>query len=210
MEIRCYSLPPIGTNGYLVLPPLGGGAFLVDAPLNAFATVEKVLVQTGRQLEAVVLTHGHWDHTLDGWRFNQAGVKVYAHRGDELLLSQPQAMSAFAMPGLSMQPVAIDQWIDTGDYLDLCGMRWEVRAVPGHSAGSILIWSPQQGVAFAGDALFAGSVGRTDLPGGDFDQLESSIQTQIYTLPDATRILPGHGPETSVGHEKSNNPFVRP
>lgn len=210
MEIRCYSLPPIGTNGYLALPAKGSGAFLVDAPLNAFATVEKVLVQTGRQLEALVLTHGHWDHTLDGWRFNQAGIKVYAHKGDELLLTQPQAMSAFAMPGLSMQPVRIDQWVDTGDVLDICSMPWEVRAVPGHSAGSILIWNSEQQVAFAGDALFAGSIGRTDLPGGDFDQLEESIRSQIYTLPDATRILPGHGPETTVGQEKLNNPFVRP
>ncbi|MCD8483978.1 MAG: MBL fold metallo-hydrolase [Verrucomicrobia bacterium] len=208
MEIRCYTLPPIGTNSYLLIPPESEGAILVDAPLNSFATVEKVLVQTGRKLSALLLTHGHWDHTLDGWRFNQAGIPVYAHRGDDLLLSQPEAMSAFSIPGLKMQPVHVDHWVKGDDRIAIAGMDWEVRAVPGHSPGSVLFWCEQAQLAFVGDALFAGSVGRTDLPGGDFAELETSIRTQIYTLPPATRVFPGHGPETSVGTEMQSNPYV--
>jgi hydroxyacylglutathione hydrolase len=209
MEIKVYSLPPIGTNAYLVLPAGSDEAIVVDAPLNAYMTVEKIMVQTGRKVSALLMTHGHWDHTLDAWRFNEAGIPVYGHRGDERLYTQPTCMSAFSIPGQRMEPVRIDHWVEQGTQLSLAGLEIEVREVPGHSVGSVLFWLKDHGVAFSGDAIFAGSIGRTDLPGGDYGQLETSIQTQIYTLPDSTRLLSGHGPETSVQTEKQSNPYFR-
>jgi glyoxylase-like metal-dependent hydrolase (beta-lactamase superfamily II) len=94
--------------------------------------------------------------------------------------------------------------------LEFAGLRLRALHVPGHSPGSCAFHHAESGTLFGGDALFAGSVGRTDFPGCSFEQLEKSIRTRMYTLPDATRVLPGHGPATTVGREKASNPFVRP
>jgi glyoxylase-like metal-dependent hydrolase (beta-lactamase superfamily II) len=96
-----------------------------------------------------------------------------------------------------------------GVSLELLGTTWEVRHVPGHCPGNVLFHVPSERVAFVGDAIFAGSVGRTDLPGGSADVLAKSIRTQIYTLPPETVLFPGHGPETTVDDERFSNPFVR-
>jgi len=104
--------------------------------------------------------------------------------------------------------VVIDRIIGEGDTVDILGQSGEVRHVPGHCAGNILVYLADERVAFVGDALFAGSIGRTDLPGGDMDTLAKAIRTRIYTLPDETRVLCGHGPETMVGREARSNPFV--
>lgn len=209
LDIRCFELPPIGTNAYLFLSPEREEAAVFDAPLNSFPTVERVLVQTGYTLTGCYLTHGHWDHTLDGWRFNQMGVPVYAHHGDREFFENPQSMAAFAIPGLEMNPVKIDHWVDISQSLNILGNSVEIRHVPGHSEGSILFWFPDESVAISGDALFQGSIGRTDFPGCSFEVLKNSIQRNIYSLPSNTRILPGHGPETSVSREVESNPFVR-
>lgn len=209
LEIRDFELPPIGTNAYVVIDGSSSTCVAIDAPLNAFATVERILVKEGLKLEALLLTHGHWDHMLDGWRFNEFGTPVFAHEADQRLLSEPALMSAFSLPGLEMKPVEVSTWVGQGQKLNLLGRTVEVREVPGHCPGSVLYWFSEDEVAFSGDALFRGSIGRYDLPGGDFNTLETSIQSQIYTLPENTRIFPGHGPETSVGHERTSNPFVR-
>jgi glyoxylase-like metal-dependent hydrolase (beta-lactamase superfamily II) len=109
--------------------------------------------------------------------------------------------------GIKVDPVAVDRWVAQGDRLTALGLEFEVRHVPGHCPGNILFQVGRS--AFVGDALFAGSVGRTDLPGGDRAELEASIRTQIYTLPDETKVYPGHGPATTVGQEKATNPHVR-
>lgn len=209
LEVKSFELPPIGTQCYVLISAERRELAVFDAPLNAWQTVERLLVAAGHTLAGLYFTHGHWDHTLDGARFNEQGVPVYAGKGDEKFYHYPATMAAFAIPGMEMPPVSVDHWLADGDQLEILGAAVEVRHVPGHSAGSILYWFKEQGFAVAGDALFAGSIGRTDFPGCSFEQLEQSIRTRIYTLPDETQIYPGHGPATSVGREALSNPFVK-
>lgn len=209
IQVEVFELPPIGTNCWLLSHPGSNEVVVVDAPLNAFATVERHLVKSGLRATALLMTHGHWDHTLDGWRFNQLGIPSYGHRQDQDFFENPAVMSSYSIPGLEMKPMQIDHWVGQGDTLQLLGETVEVREVPGHSPGSVLFWFRESGIAAGGDALFKGSIGRTDFPGCSFEQLEKSIVEQIYTLPATTRVLPGHGPETVVAKESRGNPFVR-
>lgn len=210
MEIKVFELPPIGTNAILLIAPETQECVLVDAPLNAFATVERWLVQTGYTLKALLLTHGHWDHMLDAYRFNEMGIPVYAHADDRILLDKPDLMASLALPGLTMKPAQVDHWLNPGDALELLGEMIDVRHVPGHCPGSLMFVFPEAKVACCGDAIFRQGVGRCDLPGGDFAQLTTSIREHIYSLPDDFVLYPGHGPHTTVGNEKAENPWVRP
>lgn len=209
LHYQAFDLPPIGTNCWLITADGDPGAVVVDAPLNAWATVEKLVVTAGLRVEALLMTHGHWDHTLDAHRFSDAGIPVYAHAGDRLLYDEPSTMASFAIPGLSMQSVPVDHWIKGGRELTLLGESVEVREVPGHSQGSVLYYFKNAGFAASGDVVFRGSVGRTDFPGCSFQELESSILKQVYSLPPETILLPGHGPKTVVAEEMRDNPFVR-
>ena len=119
-------------------------------------------------------------------------------------------MKAFAGMEFKMEPLKVDHWVEAGDTLAALGTTAEVRFVPGHCPGSVLFYFAREDAAFVGDALFKGSIGRTDFPGSDFAVLAKSIRTQIYTLPDVTRVYAGHGPPTTVGEEKKDNPYVRP
>jgi hydroxyacylglutathione hydrolase len=118
-------------------------------------------------------------------------------------------MSAFLSSRITLEKVGVDFWVEQGDTFEALGRTVEVRHVPGHCPGNVLFYFAKEGAAFVGDALFAGSVGRTDLPGGSREQLVTAIKAQIYTMPDATTVYPGHGPETTVGVEKRSNPYVR-
>ncbi|MGF1531672.1 MAG: MBL fold metallo-hydrolase [Puniceicoccaceae bacterium] len=207
-KFRTYPLGPLATNAYAVFSPGGDQAVWFDAPAGSFDAMIQ-LSQTGIEIAALILTHGHWDHTLDAHRFARAGIPVYAHRADQVLLEQPEVMAPFAYPDLPLRPVNADHWLSGGDQLHLVGYQIEIRETPGHCPGNITAWFPVLGLAIVGDSIFSGSVGRTDLPGGDFDLLAQSIQQQIYTLPPHTVLLPGHGPATSVAHEQVTNPFVK-
>lgn len=208
LKIESFELPPIGTQCYLVSSPHTGGIAVFDAPLNAYATAERFAVKLGYKVEGLYFTHGHWDHTLDGGRFNLAEIPTFAHDGDRAFYENPQTMSAFTIPGLPMPPVKIDTWLKDGERLSILGRPVEIRHVPGHSKGSILYWFSDDGFAVSGDALFNGSVGRTDFPGCSMEELSQSIKDRIYTLPDSTTLYPGHGPATSVGDEATGNPYV--
>lgn len=210
MQIEVFELPPIGTNAYFWWDSERAEAVVIDAPLNAFLTIEKRLVETGCRLAAVLMTHAHWDHMLDGWRFNAFGTPVMGHKDDAELFAEPNRMGRFAFGGIEMKTLRIDRWLEAGERFELLGQTVEARHVPGHCPGSLLFWVPGLKVAFSGDAVFRESIGRYDLPGGDFDVLETSIREQIYTLPEETVLYPGHGPATSVGHERTHNPFVSP
>ena len=109
---------------------------------------------------------------------------------------------------VALEAVKVDQWIEEGDRIEALGLDVEVRHVPGHCPGNVLFYFAAAGAAFVGDALFAGSVGRTDLPGGSMATLEEAIRSRIYTLPEATKVFPGHGPATTVAQEKRTNPHV--
>jgi glyoxylase-like metal-dependent hydrolase (beta-lactamase superfamily II) len=210
LEIETYELPPIGTNAYLVRNAETKEAVLIDAPLEAFSTVKASLEKAGSKLVALLMTHGHWDHMLDGWQFEDAGIPIYGHIEDKPFYETPEVMASYAMPGIEFKPMAINHWLDAGEVIELLGTRIAVRHVPGHCPGSLLFWLEAEGVAFVGDAIFAGSIGRTDLPRGSFAELEASIRRDIYSLPPKTILCPGHGPTTTVEREMATNPHVRP
>ncbi len=209
MIIESQELPPIGTNAFALIEPERKECVIIDAPLEAYDWATGIAKKHDCKIVALILTHGHWDHMLDGHKFAAAGIPTYGHQADQRMFESPASMASYAIPGLEMQPVPITHWIEGGDTLDLLGTHLEVRHVPGHCPGNVLVYLADEAAAIVGDVIFAGSVGRYDLPGGSFDVLERSIQTQVYTLPDATTIYPGHGPQTTVAVEKAGNPFVR-
>jgi glyoxylase-like metal-dependent hydrolase (beta-lactamase superfamily II) len=183
---------------------------LIDAPEGVWASVEPVLRAEGCRLARLWLTHAHWDHTQGAAEVaRRAGVGVWAHAADRMLLEEPEVMRPLLPEGAVVPAVRVERWLEDGEALEALGEPVIVRHVPGHCPGSLMFYFPGPGLAFAGDALFRGSVGRTDIPGADFDELERSIRTRIYTLPDATTVLAGHGGPTTVGEEKAGNPYVR-
>jgi glyoxylase-like metal-dependent hydrolase (beta-lactamase superfamily II) len=210
MKIHVITAGPIQTNAYLLTAPERGEAVLIDAPQGVWAEVAGILAEEKCALKALWLTHGHFDHIqgVDEVRA-AAGVKVYAHEADREMMANPEIVEARLGFPLGLKPVSADVWITPGEPRDALGEAAEVRFVPGHCPGSVLFYFAKEGAAFVGDAIFAGSVGRTDFEGGDFSVLENSIRGQIYTLPDTTVLYPGHGPTTTVAAEKRGNPYVK-
>jgi hydroxyacylglutathione hydrolase len=208
MKLHVLPAGPIETNAYLLTDEARGEAVLVDAPHEVHGLVREALAADGCRLVALLLTHGHWDHTGDAAVFQAEQVPVWAHEADRVLIETPATMEAFALPGYPLRAARIDRTVRDGEIFELLGRTWEVRHVPGHCPGNVLYYLPSESLAFVGDAIFAGSVGRTDFPGGGFEMLERSIRTRIYSLPEETTLFPGHGPETTVGRERLGNPFV--
>jgi len=202
IEVSCFPSGPIQTNAYLIRD--GKDALVVDpgAPDSELhAALE------GLTLHAVVFTHGHYDHIGGAEEFINQGIPLYVGEADADCLTDPaRNLSRFASGPFSLSRKA-DHVLREGDVLEAGSLRFSVLFLPGHSRGSIGLYT--DGHLFAGDVLFQGSIGRTDLPGGDMDLLASSIKTKIYSLPESTVVYPGHGPKTTVGEEKQGNPLIR-
>lgn len=209
MKLHVLPAGPIQTNAYLLTAPDRGEAVLIDAPAGIWAMISPLLADQKCRLKELWLTHGHWDHTQGAAEVvRESHAQVFAHPDDRIMIEHPETMERFMGEQLNLEPVHVDRWLVQAERLTALGADVEVRHVPGHCPGNVLFHFPAQRAAFVGDALFAGSVGRTDLPGGSFEVLERAIRTQIYTLPDETVVFPGHGPKTTVGHEKQHNPYV--
>lgn len=207
MKIHVLPSGPIQTIGYLLTE--GAEAVLVDAPGGILPKIQPVLAREGCALKELWLTHGHWDHTQEAARLaRETGARVRGHEADRVLFENPAIMEERLGHKLGLEPVRVDQWAVQGERFRALGREFEVRHVPGHCPGNILFYQAEAKAAFVGDALFKAGVGRWDLPGGDFDVLARSIREQIYTLPDDTLVFPGHGPRTTVGAEKTGNPYV--
>ena len=159
---------------------------------------------------AVILTHGHIDHVagLSDLKQNFPEIKVHIHKLDAEILADPNAnLSLLADASLTAQPP--DNLISDNDIIDIAGINLTVLHTPGHTPGGISLYSKEDELVFTGDALFAGSIGRTDFPSGDTDLLLKSIKQKLLTLPEDTDVYPGHGPKTSIKKEKINNPFLK-
>ena len=209
--MKCHVLPagPIQTNAYLLVAGERGEAVLIDAPGGIWGEIEPILKENSCALRELWLTHGHWDHTQGGAEVIRASnAKVRAHRDDQPMIETPEIMERFMGESLNLEPIHVDHWVAQGERFDALGFPIEVRHVPGHCPGNVLYYLAAKHAAFVGDALFAGSIGRTDLPGGSFPQLERSIREQIYTLPPDTVVFSGHGPRTTVDRERATNPYV--
>jgi len=210
LMIQKMELGPIGTNAFLLWEEGRAEAVLIDVPPMSKPEIDAMLAEHSLKISEIWLTHGHWDHMAGAWEYANSEVRVVGHKADQIMFDSPNVMSGFSIPGLELKPVRITQWVEGGDTLDLWGRRVDVMHCPGHCPGNVAFYIGAEGVCFVGDVIFSGSIGRTDLPGGDFSALEKSIRQHIYTLPDDTRLGVGHGPDTSVVQEKMSNPFVRP
>ena len=201
------------TNCYVIAPERGGSAVIVDAPPDVDAIV-RLLAANDLVPVALLVTHGHVDHSGGAAGVTtRMGVSAYLHPDDDYLVSDPatqvRSIFGFVPPGIE-EFAPPDHYVDLahGDRLNLAGFDFEVRHTPGHTLGHCAFVVEDEGLIFTGDQLFAGAIGRTDLPGGDFGTLMDSMRTQVMTLPDDTRVLPGHGPETTIGRERMVNPFI--
>jgi glyoxylase-like metal-dependent hydrolase (beta-lactamase superfamily II) len=191
----------------------GPVTILID-PGDEAERLLRLVKETDGTLVHLLATHGHFDHVGAAAAVQtETGHDLRCHEDDLPLIEQmPEIQTAYGFPITAVPRCRPD--LDDGTFLDFAGGQIEVRHVPGHSPGQVMFVLPspgegRPGCAIVGDCVFAGSVGRTDLPGGDFATLEKSIRERIYTLPDETILICGHGPDTTVGREKSSNPFVR-
>lgn len=196
-----------GQNGYVVNCVRSGKGILVD-PGASVGEMLNWVDEKGIEIVSIVLTHAHLDH-VDGVAEakRRLGVSVYLHKDDEPLYRQVLAQAEWF--GVKMDaPPPIDEYLQVGTPVRFGDCEFEVRHTPGHAPGHVILVG--DGVAIVGDCVFSGSIGRTDLPGGDFQTLMASIRSSILTLPDETVLYSGHGPETTVGHERATNPFLAP
>lgn len=194
-------------NGFLVTCVGSEAGILVDPGAAVAAMLEAARVQ-GISVEAIVLTHAHLDHVEGVARAKrETGAPVLLHRDDEELYHAAPVQAQWF--GVQVEaPPPVDRYLAEGDTLRFGDCTLDVRHTPGHAPGHVILVG--DGVALTGDCVFAGSIGRTDLPGGSLERLMDSIRRHILTLPDETVLFSGHGPETTVGHERASNPFLVP
>lgn len=199
------------TNCWVLARGPGEPALVVDAPPELEPILE--MLRRHRLIVAgIVLTHGHVDHAAGAAGLQDAtGSRAWIHPDDDFLSRAPedQLRMLFGMrpPGDYRAPIDPTPIAD-GDELTIAGFAVEVLHTPGHTPGHVCLAVEGEGMVFSGDQLFAGSVGRTDLPGGSHTALMESMRAKVLTLDDSTRVLPGHGPETTIGRERRTNPFL--
>lgn len=207
--IDVFTLGPYQTNCYLVRDDDAGACWVVDASFDPQPMIRR-LHALGVAPGAIVLTHAHVDHIAGVREMLRAfpGTPVWIHEAERDWLGDAE-LNLSAFTGTPTTCPGPDRLLRDGEVLELGALRWEVRHTPGHSPGGITLWCASRRVALVGDALFAGSIGRTDFPGCSFETLETSIRTRLYSLPDDTLILPGHGGPSTIGRERQTNPYVR-
>ena len=194
MEIMTITGGSLYTNCYMAWGE-GDGCFLVDPGFQADPILEQVRAK-GKKVEAVLLTHGHFDHITGARQIaEETGCKVYIHKADLALPSQ-----------LTMGTLPYTDHYDEGDTLKLAGLQVQVLHTPGHTPGGVCLLCGS--AMFSGDTLFAGTCGRTDLPGGDYKQMLASL-ARLATLEEEYRVLPGHGEDSLLSYEKRSNPYMQ-
>jgi hydroxyacylglutathione hydrolase len=199
---------PFFTVGYLVGDENSRKGIVIDAPKDSTAQLLEAAARHDLTIDLIVNTHGHWDHIADNatlQRETQAPIAI--HRLDEPWLENTK-LDFFPMP-FEIPPTKAGKYLEDGEVVRVGSFRLEVILTPGHTQGGICLYEPNEKILFSGDTLFAGSVGRVDLPGGDWDALMKSIREKLLSLEDRVTVYPGHGPSTTIGAERKRNPFLR-
>lgn len=212
-HVEGFTLGPFETNCYILTVENAAAdepsCWIIDASFEPQDLIDRVNAR-GLRPAALILTHAHVDHIAGVAAVRSAfpGLPIWIHEAEREWLSNPM-LNLSAMMGMSITSPGPDRLLVDGETLTLGGLKWTVLHTPGHSPGGITLYNEPTRTAIVGDALFAGSIGRTDFPGSDHETLANAIRTKLYTLPDDTTIYPGHGPTSTIGREKRTNPFVR-
>ena len=204
LAVERYELGPIATNCYVVRTSDEASEAVVIDPGGDAAELGRELERLGVTCVGILITHGHWDH-LGGVAdlADASGAPVYMAAGERIALER---INDFAPAELPLRPYTPDVLLEGYETLDLAGISFQTLRVPGHSPAHLAYYA--EGCLFSGDVLFAGSVGRTDLPFGDWDTLVASIRLLADRFPPETVVYSGHGPETTLGDELARNPFL--
>jgi glyoxylase-like metal-dependent hydrolase (beta-lactamase superfamily II) len=205
---KTFSVPPLGCNCSIIGDPVSQQAIVVD-PGGAAERILREVRELGLTVTRILHTHAHFDHFLaSGEMKNATGAALCLHEDDRELWDMLEMQCrAFGVPYVPVPPP--DYWLKDEEKVSVGQVTAIALHTPGHTPGSMSFHVPEGSVVLAGDTLFRGSIGRTDLWGGDFDAIERSIRDRLYTLDDSTLVVTGHGPETEIGWEKQRNQFVR-
>lgn len=209
IEIRVFTLGIAATNAYLVGDTETNEAILID-PVDNAPLLAETAKELGWTIKLIVATHGHFDHILASKELKElTGAPFWIHKDDlPLVENLPQTGLRFTNK-LFPEAAKPDRLLDNGpEIIQVGSIRLKTLFTPGHARGHLALYSEDLGLVFSGDALFQGSIGRTDLPGGNFETLMTSIFEQLLTLDDATHVLSGHGDATTIGQERRTNPFI--
>ena len=209
MILETHPLGPLQANCTLLGDEEAGEAIVID-PGGDADRISGRLTEAGLTLKQILLTHGHIDHVGGAFELKRlTGAPILLNEDDMPLLKMLNAQASFFGLPAPDEAAKPDQYLTDGQSVGLVRYPAQVLCTPGHSPGSVCFYFAALKLLISGDTLFNGSIGRSDLPGGSSMQIIQSIRTQLLPLPDETRVLPGHGPETTIGQERSSNPFLR-
>jgi glyoxylase-like metal-dependent hydrolase (beta-lactamase superfamily II) len=211
MQVKSLTFNPFQENTILIYDETGECAIVDPGMLTSDEEdLLKETIQTlGLKPVRLLQTHLHLDHVFGtGFVADHYGLKPEAHEADLPFIAQHKEYARSFGVEVAANPPAPEVFLKDGDEVKFGSTTLQVRHIPGHSPGGIVFYNEKAGVVIAGDALFSGSVGRSDLPGGNHEQLISAIQQQLMTLPDEVLVYPGHGPQTTIGQERNSNPYL--
>jgi glyoxylase-like metal-dependent hydrolase (beta-lactamase superfamily II) len=210
VQIKMLTLGMVATNCYIIGDTGTGDALVID-PVDDAPTILRAAQESSWTIRRILATHGHFDHVLGSRELKALTGAPFAIHADDLPYLHALPQTGLRFTGQPFPEAAEpDEFLTTEPQtLQLGAIRLETRFTPGHTPGHIAFVMPAQQIVFSGDALFAGSIGRTDLPGGDYNRLIRSIREQLLTLDDAMRVLSGHGEPTTIGAERRTNPFLQ-
>lgn len=214
LKVKQFVFNPVGVNTFVVYDSDTFDALVIDPGMlenHEHEEFDKFIADNNLKVQQIVNTHLHFDHCFgDNYVRDRYGVKVAASVGDDFLGKQlaNQARSFHIPTSSGTSAIEIDVKLTEGDRIQVGEYEFTVLEVPGHSPGSIALYCAKAGIVFVGDALFRGSIGRTDLAGGDHATLIRNIKQKLLTLPDETIVAPGHSAPTTIGEEKKHNPYL--
>ncbi len=213
LEIKQFTVNPFQENTYIVWDSGSRDAAIIDCGAlfpEEERSIDAFVTEKSLNIRHIVNTHLHLDHSFgNAWASTRFGIKPVAAQADEFLIAHiRQHAVAFGLPADMVHEFRLGGYISDNDVITIGDIKMKVIATPGHTPGSVCLYCEADGVLFAGDTLFEESIGRTDLPGGSHTDLIRSIQERLMPLPDETKVMCGHGPATTIGHERQYNPFI--